>query len=141
MALLTDGYPTTLLFDLLVGGTIFREVSVTPPELTGNGFIDTTSMRNGLMRTKAPKSLLDFGPVTAEVQYDPVMYRAVFATINVVQRCTVAFPDGSLLTLWCFITRFAPSPHREGENPRATLEMVVCNINPAGFEALPVALP
>ena len=137
MAMLIDGFRTIIQLSLLPDGVYFKEVSITPPELNGQGAIDFTSMRNTLYRTKAPKSLVDIGNITAEVQYDPKIYGAMSSVLNKIQLITVQFPDLQIIRFYGFPTRFSPAALREGENPRATIEIVVGNINSLYTEVAP----
>lgn len=142
MPFLIDGFRTIITMSLLPDGVYFREVSVTPPALDGKGEIDFTSMRNQLYRTKAPKSLVDIGNIQAEVQYDSRIYTAMSNVLNKIQFITVTFPDLQTMSFYGFLTRFTPSALREGENPRATIEIVVGNIQPISYiEQPPIRLP
>lgn len=144
MAFINDGFSTTITIAGTIIPTVFlvKEKTVTPPGLSGGGGIDTTTMRNSAVRTKAPKSLFSLDNLELSVSYDPLAYNLVISTlINSNRTFTVDFPDGSILTFLGFLDEFKPQTHTEGEQPLANIVIIpsLCSTPSAAFitETLP----
>lgn len=134
--ILRDGYSTIISFEILGGGALFKEKTVTPPGLDGGGMIDTTSMRNSVWRTRFPKALVTLSEMTVTVEYDPDLLIELISTVlNVNQLITVEFPDGSIFQFAGWLNEFKPQEHREGENPVATMTIIPSNVNPEDDES------
>ena len=107
--------------------------------MSGRGPIDLTSMRNIQAVTKWPKQLVDFTNLTSSVQWDPVFWTQVCASVLLKnQSIFVKFPNLQTLTFYGWADTFEPNDHREGEVPLANLTVISSNINPQGAEILPV---
>lgn len=139
MALLEDGFSTTITFpDILPGIVlILVEREVQAPELDIGGPIDVNTMRQVRYRMQAGKRLLSLGDVTVSVKWDPIVYVTVAGVMGVNTRLLVTFPDLQVLTLWCFIGKFTPPSMKEGDPPWAELKLHVSNRNRARAEAGP----
>lgn len=136
---LRDGYPTTV--DLTGAGVTFWEKSVQPPGFDGGEPIDTTTMRNSTVRTKAPRSLYDVTPVQIQAAYDPTVYDTISAQINVNQVIVTTMPDGATITWWGYLKSFIPEANEEGKEPMAAITLIPTNVNGSGEETVPVVDP
>lgn len=125
---LVDGFSTVVTFSGLPG-IFLREREVTPPELDAGGEIDTSTMLNSRMRTRAAKSLATLGKVTMMCQYDPFVYSQLATWLGVVQVITVVFPDGFEMSFPGWVDKFTPPSHKEGDFPLATVEIIPSNTN------------
>lgn len=134
---LYDGQSTLISF--AVAPAIFlREKEVQVPAYDMGGPIDTTTMRNTVMRTKAPKSLLDLGDMTIQANYDPAVLTTLLANMGVNGLITVTFPDAAVETFYGYIDKFTPAALKEGEFPLAEVKVVATNRVPVtGIESLP----
>jgi hypothetical protein len=73
------------------------------------------------------------------VTFDPILYTAMLALINVETTVTVRFPDTSTLAFYGFLKSFTPGEFVEGEPPTVDLEVVPTNQDPtSGDEEAPV---
>lgn len=133
-----DGYQTliTMSDDTNIS---FWEKSVTPPSVMGGDAIDTTTMHNSAWRTKAARSLKEMGDVSCVVAYDPDVYTAIIAQLNVEQTITVTFADGTTLPVFGYLQTFEPQECAEGAQPEANVTFVVTNYDRTNHvEAAPV---
>jgi hypothetical protein len=135
---LRDGFPTTI--DLTGAGTTFWEKTVQPPGIDGGEPINTTTMRNSSVRTKAPRSLYDVTPMQLSVAYDPTVYDTIIAAVNVNQEIVTTFPDEGTVTWWGYLKSFVPEPNEEGKEPMASITLVPTNVNSSGEETPPVTV-
>lgn len=144
MAFLTDGYQTLIGFvdaPLLGLGDltlVMKEKEVQPPDIDGGGELDTTTMRNVTWRTKQPKSLFTLGDVTAQIQYDPIIYTSILVLLNRNTRIGIRFPDLSALSFFGWVDKFTPPSHKEGDFVIAELKIHCSNQNNSGVEVAPV---
>jgi len=137
MSRLDDGYPTTIVLENLPSVPLY-EKEVTPPGLSGGGAIDTTTMRNSEWRTASPKALKSLAPVSVTVAFDPAAIDQIMQQINVNQKITVNFPDGSKIEFYGWIDEFTPGAFTEGEQPTATLTIQPSLVDPTtGEETAP----
>ena len=139
MAYLTDGYQTLITF-ANYPSIKMKEVSATPPGMSGGGANDFTNMRNVSVRSKAPKKLKTMDDMSVVVHYDPDVFKAteVYKMINENQLITQTFPDGATLAIWGWVDAFAPSSLEEGTAPTATLTIICSNLNATQVETAPV---
>lgn len=141
MAILNDGHPTTVTFtDSGASGLtlLLYEKEVTPPSLDGGGPNDTTTMRNDTYRTKQPKTLITLGQMSFTAAYDPACYQNLVDILNVNQEIVVGFSDGSSLTFWGWLDKFAPARIAEGSQPTADCTVECSNQDNSGTETPPV---
>jgi hypothetical protein len=136
MAVLTDGFSTKVSFSL-DATVLFYEKTVKPPGFTGDGAINTTTMRNTTLRTQAPKSLYSATTSTVTVAYDPACIDEIKTMILQNQNITHTFPDNSTLAWYGWIESFEPNDLEEGDQPTAELTLEPSNTN-AGVETAPV---
>ena len=144
MAVVMDGMRTVI--SLTGAGVTFFEKSVTPPGIDGGDANDTTTMRNSVWRTRAPRKLVTMTPLTAKVAYDPALYNTILAQINLNQQISVTFLQGGTyagilaggtLTFWGFLRSFTPDDNTEGAQPTATITIEPSNMNASGVETAP----
>ncbi len=140
MARIDDGHPTLIAFSASTSGVTFEffEKEVTPPGASAGGANDTTTMRNNLFRTMAPKQLITMTPMSVVGAYDPVVYDEIFAMIKINQIITITFPDASTLTFWGWIDEFTPGNIVEGEQPTSTLTIIPSNQDNSKVEQPPI---
>jgi len=136
---LQDGFSTTI--SIGGSGVTFWEVSVTPPGIDGGEPIDQTTMHNDTYMTFSPQSLFTLTAASAEGAYDPAIYTAILAVINVESEITVNFPDGSTYAFRGFMKSFAPGALAKGAQPRATFTIAITNRDEDGDESPPVFTP
>lgn len=133
-----DGFKTLIGF-AAAPTVAFYEKSVTPPGVMGGGPNDTTTMRNSVWRTRAPKKLKTLDTASCTVSYKPSVYSAVVSTLLLVNNLiTITFPDNSTLTFWGWLDEFRPGEVREGEQPTATVTIICSNQDNTGAEVAPV---
>jgi hypothetical protein len=123
MARQTDGQGTLIEFasDPTV---LFEEVSVTPPSIEGGGEINITNHNNTTFRTKAPKTLVEVGPSSLTVQYDPATLPEILGLVNVNTLITLTFPDGSTWKFFGWLDSFTPGEQVDGEQPTAEITII-----------------
>lgn len=158
---LPDGYSIILTTAFPSGGNInlfISEREVQPPKMSLGGPIDTVTMRNMFVTTKASKSLVDFGAITIQARYDPGIY--IFLSTIVVDRAaagapppgraagtrwrmgenaphTLTFPDGFTGTFWGWYEEITPPSHKAGDMPLMEVKIEISNRNSAGTETPP----
>jgi len=133
---LDDGFATYITFENLPGIKLF-EKEVNPPGVSGNGPIDTTTMRNTAWRTMAPKALKTMPQISATVAYATDAIPLLWAQVGVNQPMIVTMPDGSTLHFWGWIEEFVPGANVEGEQPTASLTIQPSLRNDDGDEVAP----
>lgn len=124
MTRIDDGHSTKIS---LVDGTTLWEKEVTPPGLTGAGAINTTTMRNAVFRTKAPKKLKELTDSAVTVAYDASAYSSILTNMLTNQEITITFPDGGTYVFWGWIESFEPDQLQEGEQPTASMVIIASN--------------
>jgi len=141
MSRIDDGFATTIAFGDQGSGTgpgiTFWEKEITPPGMDAGGETDTTTMRNTLYRTKAPKKLITMTPMTLVVSYDAKFYDDIVDMIKDNQLITITFPDTSTVAFYGWLDKFIPGNIVEGEQPTATVTIVPSNQTDAGVETAP----
>jgi len=142
MSRIDDGHGTQISFGSQPSGTgpgiTFWEKEITPPGMDAGGENDTTTMRNALYRTKAPKQLITMSEMSVVVSYDAVFYDDIVAMISDNQQITITFPDGSTLVFYGWLDKFMPGNIVEGEQPTADITIIPSNQTDAGVETAPV---
>ena len=109
--------------------------------MDGGAEIDQTTMLNTLYTTKRAQALINIESVQTKVAYHPSVYASgqVFSLINQEGSITVQFPDGATLTFYGYLQKFEPSPLVKGQQPEASITIVVTNWDPiANTEQGPV---
>lgn len=137
MAVINDGFSTTIAIGSGVAGVTFFEKKVTPPGYDGGGENDTTTMRNTAWRTRQPKALKTLTNSKTTVAYDPALYTSILALINVNGLVVITFSDAHTLTFWGWLDKFTPGECAEGEQPTAEIEIIASNQNDSGVETAP----
>ena len=116
----------------------FFELTVQPPSADGGDPIDQTTMHNTAVRTKAFRTLIDFTDAPVTAAYDPSLYDAIIAQMNVNQLLTITYPTGATLDFFGALTKADFAALTEGELPEVTLTFVPSNIDSAtGLESVP----
>ncbi len=136
LQMLINGHQTTITLENVPDAKMY-EREVTPPSVSGGGPIDTTTMRNLVVRSQGAKSLLTVGQISATVGYASSLFETLMAQINVNQRITVTQPDGSRLRMWGYLDSFTPNPNTEGEMPTAEIVVQPTNRDLDGDESVP----
>ena len=135
---LDDGYRTLVTF-ATDPDICFWEKEVTPPGLDGGDAVETFTMHNDRWRTMAPRALITMTEFELTCAYDPAIYTAALALVNVKTTVTVQFPDGSTLAFYGYLRTFEPDALSEGEQPEATITVQPTNADPqTGAEEGPV---
>ena len=140
--ILHDGYSTTISF-IEFPGIILLEKEVTPPGWDGGGAIDTTTMRNFLLRTRWPKALKTMTEVPIVAAYDPDVLdpNGSAEIVNVLQQIMLTFPDLSTIVFWGWVNDMKPNRHVEGEQPTLNATVIPSNMDTDGNEVLPLFTP
>lgn len=134
---LDDGFSTTIELELAPTVKLY-EKEITPPNITGGGGIETTTMRNTAWKTKAPKKLKMMGQVHTVCAYATDCIPVLFAQIQVNQRLTITFADGSSLRIWGWLDEFTPGAFKPDEQPTATVIFVPSMRDDNGAEVAPL---
>lgn len=131
-----DGHPTTISFANFPN-VAFWEKTVTPPGGDGGGPNDTTTMRNLVWRTRAPKLLKTLTACSGTAAYDPVVYDDIPDMINVNQLITVLFPNGDSVAFYGWLNELRFNEIREGEQPTLNFTIEPSNQDASGAEVGP----
>jgi len=139
MAIMTEGFPTTMTFSEADSGVAlyFEELAVTPPGVDGGGPNDTTNMKNTAWRTKYPKTLKSLSGSQMTCHYDPAFITGILDMINTNQSILLTFPDDQTWTFWGWIDKFMPNEIVEGSAPTASVTIEVSNVDGSGDEIAP----
>jgi hypothetical protein len=136
--MLEDGFRTTLAFSLLPTFSLWEQ-TVKPPALDGRDPVDVTTMHSLTWTAKAPRKLIDMGPISMKGGYDPNIYAQALTLLNRKGAATVRFPDNTTLDVWAFLQKLEPDDNAEGNMPTMTATVIVTNRDAAsGAEAAPV---
>ena len=125
---LRDGFKTRITFGDDVGVSLW-EKTVKPPGLDGGDKIEQSTMRNTLLRTYHPRSLITMTDLTMTCAYDPFIFLDILDLVNVNQVITVTFPDNSTVAFWGFLKSVEPNDHTEGEQPEVTVTICPTNVD------------
>lgn len=108
------------------------EKRITPSGMRRGGPTDTTTMRNALYRTSAPKKLRTLTPMTARVAYDPRAFGTLLGLANsgLMVTVRVTWPNGWHLEFPGWVDEFLWDEMREGEQPEATITICPSMVNP-----------
>ena len=118
------------------------EKTVKPPGIDGGEKIDTTTMLNTTWRTFAQRQLRTLVDSTAACAYDPDVFTALVAEVNLPQTITITFPDKSTLAFYGFMQKAEAQENKEGEMPMVDVTITPTNwdyVN--GVEAAPTFTP
>lgn len=127
---LENSFKATVAFALNAGVNLW-EKAVQPPSIDGGDAIVTTTMLNVKYHTKAPRVLIDHGPVSMTCAYDPSVVEDIENLINQPGSITIHWPDGSALSFFGYLKSFAPQGlNGDGNFPEANVEIVVTNYDP-----------
>ncbi len=127
---LEDGWPSFITF-ALDPDISFWEVTVQPVGQDAGDAIDQTTMHNDRYRTKAPRGLVDTPNTSHSVAYDPAVQTQITVILGRKTTVTYTYSDGSTDAVYGFLKSFIPDALTEGEQPRATIEVVHTNWDPS----------
>lgn len=125
-----EGFPVLVTFSLNPGLWFWEKV-VKPPNYDNGEPIDQTTQFNIKWMTKAPRALIDMGPLTMKGTYDPDIYTQIQSMMGVKQTITHKFPNGSTLAFYGFVMKFEPDDVEIGKQPEATITYCPTNWDPA----------
>lgn len=140
---LCDGYSTIVQISYAAGDaeiiTYLRARSVKLPALNGGPPIDTHTMYNQQVVTKAAQGLVEYDDMTMQCQYDIQAYAAIAAyAVNQNRWFEVLLPDASAFSFWGCLYKFDPAELRKGEFPLAEVTVGLLNrIGTTGTETGP----
>jgi hypothetical protein len=138
--MLDDGFPTVIAFAADPDINLW-EVSVKPPGIDGGDAIDNTTMHNATWRTRRARALKTLTDSTFTAGYDPNVFGAILALINVEGAITLHWPDGGTYSFFGFLQKFEPNEVKEGEMPTAQVTIVPTNWDPVNHvEAGPLSV-
>lgn len=137
---LCDGYST--IVQIFEGDgqpeiiTYLRARSVKIPAMNGGPPIDTHTMYNQRVVTKAAQGLYEYDDMTMQCQYDIQAYVVLDQqVINQNRFFRVWLPDNSLFVFWGCLYKFDPAELRKGEFPLAEASIGLINrIGTTGLE-------
>jgi hypothetical protein len=113
------------------------EKAVTPSGLDGGDAINISTMHNTAYRTFNSSSLKTSTEITFKCAYDPAAYDTLIALTNLDpgtdEGCiTVKFPSGVMLSLHGYLKSFEPDEIVEGQQPEATVTLVITHYDSDG---------
>jgi hypothetical protein len=129
---LCDGYSTIVqAYDSPNVGeliTYLRARSVKLPGMNGGPPIDTHTMLNQQLITKAAQGLVEYDDMTMQCQYDIAAYIHVADfLVNRNKWYKVSLPDNSIFGFWGCMYKFDPAELRKGEFPLAEVTIGLLN--------------
>lgn len=134
---LRDGFRTKFTFandsDLSVW-----EISGKPPSYDGGDPIDLRTMWDTKYVPKWPRGLIEVGPATMKVAYDPAVLTQIVAIINTATTITVTYPDGSTEAYFGYLRSFERDELTDGEMPTATVTIEATMLDSSFAEQAPV---
>jgi hypothetical protein len=133
---LNDGHATLITLENDPTIKLF-EKEVTPPAINAGGPIETSTMRNVSVHTKAPKKLKGVGQTKASCAYATESIQRIYAQLGSNQRITVTYPDGSRYRYWGWLDSFTPGSNTMGAQPTAEVVFEASNVNNQDQEAPP----
>jgi hypothetical protein len=105
-----------------------RARSVKLPALNGGPPIDTHTMYNQYLVTKAAQGLAEYEDMTMQVQYDIWAYSRIDAVVlNQNKYYKIMLPDKSAFRFWGCMYKFDPAELRKGEFPLAEVTIGLLN--------------
>lgn len=144
MAFLCDGYSTIVKIfstdgDAVELTTLLRARSVKLPAMNGGTPIDTHTMLNQQVITKAAQGLVEYDDMTMQCQYDIGVYIDIDALIiNRNKWYEVSLPDNSKFKFWGCMYKFDPAELRKGDFPLAEVTIGLLNrVGSTGTEVGP----
>lgn len=132
--LVKDGHGTIVS---LADGVVLHEKAVTPPGMDIGEKVDTTGMRNQVVRTAVPGQLIETTPGQMTCAYDPAFLVTAQSQLGVNQEITVTFPDGEVYTFWGWLRSFKPNEVKGNEQPTAECIFESGNEDDTGAETVP----
>ncbi len=130
MAVMYDGLPTIMSFDLnpLIG--LILQKTVQPTGFEDRGMIDMTAMENQTYVTQMPKKLKKLSNGVVKAFYEgPTALAALGAMVQKNQLITTTFPGGGTFSFYGAIVSAVPDEHQEGVPPMITITVSPTMIN------------
>ena len=140
---LCDGYSTIVQIleapDDVEIVTYLRARTVKMPAMNGGTPIDTHTMYNQRVVTKAAQGLVEYDDMTMQCQYDIQAYATIDTNVlNQNKYYNVLLPDGSAFQFWGCLYKFDPAELRKGEFPLAEVTVALLNrVGTTGTETGP----
>lgn len=134
---LDDGFSTLVTFATDTEVELW-EKTVKPPGVDGGEPISTSTMHNTKYHTSALRTLMKLTDGSFTCAYDPAVYTAIVALINVDDTITITFPDATHVSFYGGLTKFEPSEHQEGEQPEASCTFVINSYDATAGETAPL---
>jgi hypothetical protein len=106
------------------------EKTVKPSGMDGGDPIDTTTQHNNVVRTKAPRALIENTDITITCTYNPVAIGSIRAILNKETTVTTRWWDGSTYAQYGFLRTFEPGDVAEDGQPEGTLTVSITNQDP-----------
>jgi hypothetical protein len=124
-----SGYKILITFALDPDIEIW-EKTVKPSGMDGGDPIDTTTQHNNVVRTKAPRALIESTDITITCTYNPIALGSIRAILNKETTITTAWWDGSTYAQYGFARTFEPGDVAEDGQPEGTLTVSITNQDP-----------
>lgn len=137
MARIDDGFSTTIEF-AADSDVQMWEKEITPPGISGGGANDTSTMRNSVWRTLAPKQLKTLTECSFVASYDPIIFSEIVALCQVNTLITITFADGATLAFYGWLDSVSPNAIVEGAQPTLNATIIPSNQDGNGTETAPV---
>lgn len=137
MAILDDGLGTTITAGTTAASVKFTEVTLKPPGYVGGGAKAMTTLRNVKYRTQKPKKLITTNAIEGTCFFDAVQVDVIEAIMQVNQKWTIDYGDGSSEEVWGWLEEFVRPEHKEGEPPIANFKIELSNLNATSVEEGP----
>ncbi len=141
MAILKDGFKSTIGFAQDPAIPEMELVSFTPPGLNMGGANNRTSMSNTAFRTQIPKVLKSLTSTSASVYYDPALMTVLLTILGVNGLITYTFPNLGTWTAWGWIEEATAGTLEEGTIPTLDLTIEHSLLNATQVEVAPAYTP
>lgn len=131
---LRDGYQMVVTFASDADISIW-EKTVTPPGYDNGEEVDTTTMHNDEVETRAPQGLNKPTNGAMTVAYDPAALADILALVGKEDDLTYHFPNLSSWTDRGYLKSFVPNEIVRGQQPTAACVIVSTSTDSSGDEA------
>ena len=118
--ILENGYKTLIGFELDADVGL-EEETVKPPGFDGGGPINTSTMRNDLLESQAPKGLYRITPSNSRCAYKTGSIPKLQNMMNKKQIITYTYPNGAKLAVWGWLDKVEPDENSHGTQPKVRL--------------------
>lgn len=136
-----NGFRTKVTFALDPDISLW-EIEVTPPGADHGEAVDTTTMWNTALMTKAPQDLTELLEGSMVVAFQEASWTQIMAIIGIETTITITYPDLSTEAFFGWLRSFVRGPFVRGTMPTATCAFVSSAWDPANdVEAGPAVAP